>query len=332
MDLSTKYLGIDLPHPLMPGASPLVDDLDRVKRLQDAGASAIVMHSLFEEQLAAQQVDTMHHIETHAESFAEAMSYLPVPTDFNLGPDEYLEQTRKIKEMTGLPVIGSLNGTTVSGWLDHAKLIQEAGADALELNVYYVATDPTESGRDIELRLVEITRAVCEAVNIPVAVKLSPYYSSLAHLAHSLEDAGAQGLVLFNRFYQPDFNVEELKVERSLELSTSSDLPLRVQWLAVLSAQTHLGLAASGGVHSPLDVIKSVMAGAHAVQVVSSLLMIGPEHLKTLREGVEQWLVEHEYESLDEARGSLNLARCPDAAAFERSNYVKILQSWRLAT
>jgi dihydroorotate dehydrogenase (fumarate) len=329
MDLSTTYLGFNLPHPIMPGASPLVDDLDMVKRLEDAGAAAIVMHSLFEEQIVRDQVGTIHGLESHEHSFAEAMSYLPKPEEFALGPDQYLEQIRRIKEMVRVPVIASLNGVTASGWLDYSRRIQEAGADALELNVYHMATDPAESGEMVERRTLDIVRTVKLNVTIPIAVKLSPFYSSLVHFASELDDMNADGLVLFNRFYQPDIDVEALEVTPSLHLSDSSELLLRLRWLAVLSGRVWPSLAVSGGVHTPLDAVKAVMAGAHAVQIVSALLRHGPEHLKTIRDGLEEWLEEHEYESLAQARGSMRLQSAPDPSAFERANYMKILQSWR---
>jgi len=329
VDLSVKYLGLNLAHPLMPGASPFVDDLDRVKRLEDAGASAIVMHSLFEEQISGEEVATARATETHANSSGEASSYLPDPPDFRLGPDEYLEQLRKLKQTVRVPVVASLNGTTRGGWLRFAKLMQEAGADALELNVYDLATDFETRGDAVEERMVSLVQAVKKDVTIPVAVKLSPFYSSLANVARRLEEAGADGLVLFNRFYQPDINVEELEVERALQLSTSSELPLRLRWLAILSGRVRPSLAVTGGVHTPVDVIKSVMAGAHAVQLVSALLQRGPEYLRVLRAELARFLEEHEYESLEQMRGSMDLLACPDPKAYERANYMHMLQSWR---
>ncbi len=329
MDLSVKYLGLTLAHPLMTGASPFVDDLDRVKRLEDAGTSAIVMHSLFEEQISGEEVATARATETHANSSGEASSYLPDPPDFHLGPDEYLEQLRTLKKAVHVPVIASLNGTTRGGWLRFAKLMQEAGADALELNVYDLATDFETRGDAVEERLISLVQAVKKDVTIPVAVKLSPFYSSLANLAKQLDQAGVDGLVLFNRFYQPDINVEELEVERSLQLSTSSELPLRLRWLAILSGRIRPSLAVTGGVHTPVDVIKAIMAGAHAVQLVSALLQRGPEYLRVLRGEMARFLEEHDYESLDQMRGSMDLLACPDPKAYERANYMHILQSWK---
>jgi len=329
MDLSTRYLGLELAHPLMPGASPMVDDLDTVKRLEDAGASAIVMHSLFEEQIQREQVSAFVHTESHEQSFAEALSYFPSSDAFALGPHEYLEQLRKIKAAVAVPVIASLNGYTLGGWLDYARLMQEAGADALELNVYQLATDPDESGDSIEARTIEMVRAVRGAVRVPLAVKLSPFYTALGAFAQRLDDTGVDGLVLFNRFYQPDIDIEELQVRRAVFLSHSSELPLRLRWLAILSGKVKASLAVSGGVHTVVDVIQSVMTGAHAVQIVSALLQRGPAYLAKLRQELAEWLEEHEYESLRQMQGSMNLESCPDPRVYERANYMLMLQGWR---
>lgn len=328
MDLSTTYLGLRLPHPFMPGASPMVDDLDMVKRLEDAGAAAIVMHSLFEEQITAEQLATISNIEMHEESFAEALSYFPRLDQYALGPEQYLERIRHIKEAVAVPVIASLNGVTPAGWLEYASLIQQAGADAVELNVYFLATDAHDTAESVEGRLLEIVRTVKAAVTIPVAVKLSPFFSALTHLAQQLDDLGADGLVIFNRFYQPDIDVEALEAVPSLHLSDSAELLLRLRWLAILSGRVRASLAVTGGVHTPLDAIKSVMAGAHAVQMVSALLQQGPEHLRAVREQMVTWMAAHEYDSLAQMQGSMSLQRCPDPAAFERANYMRVLQSW----
>ena len=330
MDLSTTYLGLKLPHPIMPGASPMVDKIDLVKRMEDAGAAAIVMHSLFEEQLMREELATYHHIDVHADSFAEAMTYLPRPDEFNLGPDQYLEQLVRIKQSVELPVIASLNGFTSGGWIRYAKLMQDAGANALELNVYYLATNPTETGEEVEQRTIDILKAVKQAVSIPVAIKLSPFFSSMANMAKRLDDAGADGMVLFNRFYQPDIDVENLEVEPTLRLSDSSELNLRLRWLAVVSGHVRASLAVSGGVHTHIDAVKAVMTGAHAVQVVSGILQQGPDVIRRIREGLTQWLEEHEYDSLEQMRGSMNLLRCPDASMFERANYIRILQGYKV--
>jgi len=329
MDLSTTYLGLELPHPFMPGASPLVDDLDTVKRLEDAGAAAIVMHSLFEEQITREQLSTVLDMEMHADSYAEALSYFPEPKDFALGPEPYLDQLRRVKAAVGIPVIASLNGTSPAGWLDYARLIQEAGADALELNVYYLATHEWEPGEAVERRVLDVARTVKGAVSIPVALKLSPYYSSLTWLASELDKAGVDGLVLFNRFYQPDIDVANLETSPTLRLSDSSELLLRLRWLAILASKLKGSLAASGGVHTAVDAVKAIMAGADAVQVVSALLVNGPEYLEVLRAGLTAWMEEHEYGSLEQMHGSMSHANSPNPEAIERANYMKILQSWR---
>jgi dihydroorotate dehydrogenase (fumarate) len=331
MDLTTSYLGLKLDNPFMPGASPLVDDIDTVKRLEDAGAAAIVMHSLFEEQIVREQLSTFLHTERHGESFAEALTYFPSPDRFALGPEEYLEHIGRVKAAVRCPVIASLNGTTLGGWLDYAKAMQQAGADALELNVYSLHSDPEETGPALEDRTVDMLKAVKSAVKIPVAIKLSPYYTSMANFARRLDEAGADGMVVFNRFYQPDIDAEGLQAVRALHLSNSSELPLRLRWLAILSGRVKASLAVTGGVHTALDAIKSVMTGAHAIQVVSALLQRGPHYIATLREKMAAWMEEHEYTSLAQMHGSMNLLMCPDPTVYERANYMLILQSWREA-
>ena len=329
LDLSTTYLGLKLANPIMPGASPLVDSLDRVKALQDAGASAIVMHSLFEEQIDREMKAEYAHLHRHEDVFAEAASFFPESDTYALGPQEYLEHIRRVKESCNLPVIASLNGMQLGGWVEYANLIQQAGADALELNLYYLATDAAFSGEEVESDVVEIVRTVKASVKIPVAVKLSPFFSSFAHLARELEGAGADGLVLFNRFYQPDIDLDALEVEPRLELSTPDELRLRLRWLAILFGQVKLPLACTGGVHSASDVAKAILAGADVVQVVSSLLKHGPAQIRTMLDGLEKWMQEKEYESVNQMRGALSLQNCPDPSAFERANYLKILQLWK---
>ena len=329
MDLSTTYLGFRLPHPLMPGASPMVDSLDTVQRLEEAGAAAIVMHSLFEEQILQEQWATIYHMDVHAESFGEALSYFPRPGEFALGPEQYLAQIARIKKAVHIPVIASLNGTTAGGWVEYARRMEEAGADALELNVYYLATDPEEPAATVEQRTLDILRTVKQTVSIPVAVKLSPFFSSLAHFATELDVAGADALILFNRFYQPDIDIEQLEVTPKLELSNSSELLLRLRWLAILSEKVRCSLAVTGGVHTALDAIRAIMVGAHAVQMVSALLRRGPAHLRTVLDEMSTWMEDHEYTSLRQMQGSMSLARCPDPAAFERANYIRVLQGWR---
>jgi dihydroorotate dehydrogenase (fumarate) len=331
MNLRTRYLGLDLPHPFMPGASPLVDDLDVVLQLEDAGASAIVMHSLFEEQILRERYGLAYYTETHSDAHAEAASYFPEPGEFALGPWRYLERLRRIKKRVSVPVIGSLNGTTTEGWLEYAQLIQQAGADALEVNCCHLATNPLEDGNTVERRLFDIVAVVKESVTIPVAVKLSSFYSSIPHVAAKLDSLGVAGLVLFNRFYQADIDPENLEAVPRLQLSTSSDLLLRLRWLAILAGEVQASLAVTGGVHEPIDAVKAVMAGADAVQVVSALLKKGPKHLQDIRHGFERWGDEHGYESIDQMRGSMSLGSCPDPTAFERGNYLRTLQSWHRA-
>ena len=329
MDLSTTYMGFELAHPLVPGASPMVDDLDLVRRLEDAGAPMIVMHSLFEEQIAAEEVAVTRAIEIGDESYSEALSYLPKPEHFELGPAEYLEQVRKVKNAVSVPVIGSINGVTEGGWLEYARLIEEAGADGLELNLFQVQSEPRESSDVIERRQLSIVRAVKGSVQIPLAVKLSPFYSSVAHFASQLDQIGIEALVLFNRFYEPDIDVEQLEVIPVNLLSTPSELLLRLRWIGILSGRIKASLAATGGVHSAAEAVKAIMVGAQAVQMVSALLTRGPPYLKNVQYELAEWLDEHGYESLRQMQGSMSQGRCPNGKAFERGNYVRILQSWQ---
>ncbi len=327
MDLSTSYLGFTLPHPLVPGASPLADDLDTVRRLEEAGAPAIVLRSLFEEQINDEAYRQIQDVEAAEETFAEALSYYPRREEYRLsGIDRYLDQIQSIKEVVDIPVIASLNGSTLGGWVDYARNLEEAGADAIELNVYFLSTDPSESAEMVERRVVEILGAVKAGITIPVAVKLSPFFSSLPHLAARLESAGAAGLVIFNRFLQPDIDIEELDVIPRHTLSQKQELLLRLRWLAILSGRVDLSLACTGGVHSATAAIKAVMCGAHVVQLVSILLRDGPERLRTMRQEMAVWLEEHEYESLAQMRGSMSLEHSPDPSAYERGNYIRIIQ------
>jgi dihydroorotate dehydrogenase (fumarate) len=328
MDLSTTYLGFKLAHPLIPGASPLAGTLDRVRQLEEAGAPMIVLASLFEEQIKAEQIATNRSMEAGDDSFGEALSYLPKHHVFALGPEEYLEHVAKVKKAVSVPVVASLNGTTPGAWVDYAKLIQQAGADALELNIYDLATDLEETGDQVERRSLEVVRLVKAAVRIPVAVKLSPFYSSPANFAHQLDRLKVNGIVLFNRLYQPDIDVEALEVLR-VNLSSSGELLLRLRWLAALSGRVQASLAATGGVHTPVDAVKALMTGAQAVQVVSVLLHNGPGYLRDLRAGLAAWLEQHEYNSVAQLTGSMSLQKCPDPKAFERANYMQILHSWR---
>lgn len=330
MDLSTTYLGLPLKNPVMPGASPLVDKLDNVRRLEDAGAAAIVMHSLFEEQITNDQIAEFAHTEHPAESFSEAVSYFPKMEDYCLGPDSYLNQITRIKQSVDIPVIGSLNGVSMGGWIDYAHLIEQAGADALELNVYYIATDPNEPGVAVEKRTIDILTEVRNSVTIPVAVKLSPFFSSPGHFAKQLDALGASGVILFNRFYQPDIDIEELEATHRLDLSNSTELRLRLRWAAILHGHLKADIALSGGVHTMEDIIKAIMCGASVVQVVSCLLKYGPSHIGQLITGLSRWLEEHDYKSVEEMRGSMSHLHCPDPSVFERANYLRVLQLWKV--
>jgi dihydroorotate dehydrogenase (fumarate) len=329
MDLSTTYLGLRLANPFMPGASPLVDNLDTVKKLEDAGAAAIVMHSLFEEQITGEQLNTIYHMEMYANSVSEALSYFPSTREFAFGPDEYLEHIRKVKKTVNVPVIASLNGSTLGGWVDYAKQIEQAGADALELNVYHLATDPVETGAAVDQRVLDVAKAVKAATAIPLAVKLSPFFSSLTNLCCQLDELHVDGIILFNRFYQPDIDLELLEAVPKLQLSDSSELLLRLRWLAIISPHVQASLAASGGIHSGTDAAKAIMAGARGVQIVSALLERGPQYLGTIIKEMTDWMEQNEYTAVRLMQGSMSLVRCPDPHAFERANYMRVLQSWR---
>jgi dihydroorotate dehydrogenase (fumarate) len=329
MDLRTTYLGFKLPHPLIPGASPLSDEMDGVRRLEDAGAPMIVLRSLFEEQLVQEQLAAREGIDAHENAFAEALSYLPSPEGFRFGPDSYVEHLAHVKRSVGIPVVASLNGTTPGGWVEYARLLEDAGADALELNLFLVPTDPDESALDIEDRLLSLIREVRTHVKMPLAVKISPFFTSLPHFARRVESEGADALVVFNRFYEPDIDVKEQQVVRTLTLSSSMELLPRLHALAVLSGRTRLSLGVTGGVHTGLDALKAVMCGADGVQMVSALLKEGTQRLRTVRIQLERALEENEYDSLAQVKGSLSLTFCPDPKAYERINYMHILQYWR---
>jgi len=328
MNLTTTYLGFTLPHPFVPGASPLGNDLDAVKRLEDAGAPMLTLPSLFEEEIRRESLAASSAIDTPQGQFAEALSYLPDVVDYNVGPENYLEHLHLIKQTVSMPVVASLNGTTHGGWLDYAKLMQQAGADALELNIYEVATDVHRTSQDLERDMVAMVHEMSSQLIIPFAVKLSPFFTSIPNICRQFDDAGADGLVLFNRFYQPDIDVEELALIRSLRLSTSWELPLRLRWVAILFGNVQASLAVTGGVHSAIDAVKATMCGANVCQVVSALLKHGPDHIRSLTRDLGNWLEAHEYESLHQMRGSMSMQRSPDPHAFERANYLHILKSW----
>ncbi|WP_309381289.1 dihydroorotate dehydrogenase-like protein [Cerasicoccus frondis] len=328
MNLTTTYLGLELPHPFILGASPLASNLDRVRKAEDAGAAAITLHSLFEEQVTHHQAGLDAHVYAHEESFAEAGSYFPKEVEYHYGPEDYLAHLSAAKKAVNVPIIASLNGTHLGGWSYFAKEIEKAGADALELNLYYQPRVSSESAEIVEARTEEIVKTVCESIQIPVAVKLSPFFTSMAHLARRLEAAGAKGLVLFNRFYQPDIDIEELEMKPTLSLSDSSELLLRLRWLAVLFGRYQLDLACTGGVHTRDDAIKAVMCGADVVQMVSELLVNGVGRIEDLRTDLERWMEDHEYESLAQMKGSMSYRHAPNPEVIERGNYVRILQSW----
>jgi dihydroorotate dehydrogenase (fumarate) len=329
MDLSTTYLGLTLKNPIVPSASPLSHTVDSMKRLEDNGAAAIVMYSLFEEQIAHESDELNHYLSYGTESFAEALTYFPEVDDYNLGPEEYVELLHKAKKSLGIPVIGSLNGISTGGWVKFAKKIEEAGADALELNIYYIPTDPKLTGSDVEDRYMEVLHAVKTSVKIPVAIKLSPFFSSMANMAHRLDAAGADGLVLFNRFYQPDINLETLEVTPNVILSTPQSLRLPLRWVAILHGRIKASLAATSGIHTTQDVLKMLMAGADVTMMCSALLKHGPQRIKDVLAELDQWMLEHEYVSVKQMKGSMSQKSIADPAAFERANYMKALNSYK---
>lgn len=331
MDLSTTYLGLHLRSPLMPSASPITRELDEIKRAEDAGAGAVVLPSVFEEQLRHESAELDAMLEKGAESYAEALSYFPQIGEYRVGPDDYLELIQQAKAATRLPIIASLNGASVGGWTDYARQLQQAGADALELNIYYIPTDPELPGAEVEKTYVEILRSVKAAVTLPVAVKLGPYFSNMAHMARQLEQAGADGLVLFNRFYQPDIDLENLEVEHSILLSTPQARRLPLRWIAILYGRVRCSLAATSGIHTAYDALKMLMAGADVTMLCSVLLRKGMAHLAIIEQEMKRWLEEHEYESLAQLKGSMSQCKCPDPAAFERAQYMRIISTWKPA-
>jgi dihydroorotate dehydrogenase (fumarate) len=331
MDLTTKYLGLTLQNPIVPSASSLCEDVDNIKRMEDAGAGAVVLQSLFEEQLTQEKQEFDQSLTQGTNSFAEAQSYFPEPKEYHLGPEDYLEHIAKSKKAVKMPVIASVNGTSAGGWIDYAKEIQKAGADALELNIYYIPTDPKLTAADVENTYLDILKAVKGTVTIPVAVKLSPYFSSMANMAVRLDKAGADGLVLFNRFYQPDIDLEALEVKPSVLLSTPQARRLPMHWIAILYGQVKADMAATSGIHNAQDAIKVLMAGASAAMVCSVLYKQGVDQIKTIVKDMQAWLDEHEYESIKQLQGSLSQKNCPDPTAFERAHYMRAIHNFKAA-
>lgn len=330
-DLTTTYLGLSLKNPLVASASPLSKKLDRVRRLEDAGAGAVVMYSLFEEQITRDSHQLDYYLEHTADHHAEALSYFPDMERYNIGPEAYLEHLHRVKRAVQIPVIGSLNGISVGGWVEYAREIEQAGADALELNIYYVPTDPELPSAELENAYVNLVRNVRRSVRIPLAVKLSPFFTTLPHIARRFAEAGASGLVLFNRFYQPDFDLDNLEVVPHLELSSSHDLLLPLRWIALLSGRIHADFALTGGVHQIQDVVKAVMAGANVAMLASELIRSGPTRLTHLLEELREWMDEREYVSISQMRGSMSQRAVAEPAAFERADYLRALNMFDLA-
>jgi dihydroorotate dehydrogenase (fumarate) len=330
MDLRTTYLNMTLRTPLVVSAcGPLSEDIENIQRLEDAGASAVVLYSLFEEQLRQERHELEHHLTAGTESFPEALTYFPEPLQFSLGPEEYLKHVARAKETVDIPIIASLNGSTAGGWTDFAHKLQQAGADALELNIYYIPSGVRLSGAEVEKTYVDIVKAVKGVVSIPVAVKLSPFFSNMANMAKQLDDAGADALVLFNRFYQPDIDLEELEVKPSVILSTPHALRLPMRWIAILFGRVDADLAATSGIHHAPDVLKMLMAGADVTMLCSTLLARGIEHIRVIENEMGAWMEEHWYESVRQLKGSLSQMRCPDPSAFERAQYMRALTTYK---
>jgi len=330
MDLTTTYLGLKLRTPLVVSASPLSEDLDNIKRMEDAGAAAVVLYSLFEEQLRHDRLELNRNLESGTESFAEALTYFPEPDEFKLGPEEYLKHIAAAKKATRLPIIASLNGSSVGGWTEYAKQIQKAGADALELNIYYIPTDMNLSGEVVEDTYINILRAVKAEVSIPVSVKLSPFFSNFANMAKRFDEAGANGLVLFNRFYQPDVELETLEIKPNLLLSTPMAMRLPLRWIALLYGKVGASLAATSGIHRASDALKMLLVGADVTMLCSTVIRHGIPQIAMIERELTDWLEEHEYESVTQLKGSLSQKNCPEPAAFERAQYMKALTGFAM--
>jgi len=329
MDLSTTYMGLKLKNPIVPSSSPLSQSIDNVKKMEDAGAAAVVVYSLFEEQITHESGELDHYLSYGTESYAEALSYFPEPQQFYLTPYQYLDHIAALKKAVAIPIIGSLNGVSTGGWVKYAKNIEQAGADALELNIYYVATNPNLTGSEIETMYVDVLTEVKKNVKIPVAMKLSPFFTSMANMAKRLDNAGANALVLFNRFYQPDFDLEKLEVVPNLVLSTNWEMRLPLRWIAILYGNIKASLGATSGIHNHEDVIKIIMAGGDVAMMASELLVKGIGRISEILDGVKEWMEKNEYDSISMMKGSMSQKKIAQPAAFERANYMKLLQSWK---
>ena len=329
MDITTKYLGFDLNSPIVPSAGPLSHDIANLREMEDAGAGAVVLYSLFEEQIEHEELELDYHTSVPSESYAEATSYLPDNFEFRTGPVEYLDHIRKAKEAIEIPLIASLNGKSMGGWIDYAKRIEEAGADGLELNIYLLATELNKTSKEVEKTYIDIISSVRSVIKIPIAVKMHPYFSSTAFMANEFSNAGANGLVLFNRFYQPDINLDTLEIEPDVLLSTPMALRLPLRWIAILYERTNANLAATSGIYTAEDVIKLVMAGANVTQMLSGLIKYGIGHIADVIKMLKRWMEENEYDSLNQMRGSMSYKNVSDPAKFERANYMKVLHSYR---
>ncbi len=329
MNLTTTYMGLRLRSPLVPSASPLSKNIDDIKRMEDAGAAAVVMHSLFEEQLRLERYELHHHLTYGTESFPEALTYFPELSSFRVDAETYLDHISRAKETVNIPIIASLNGSSVGGWTSYAQEIEQAGADALELNVYYVPTDMNLTGAQIEQTYINILQSVKATVTIPVAIKLSPYFSNIANMAQRLDQAGANGLVLFNRFYQPDINLETLEVEPNVLLSTPQSMRLPLRWIAILYSHINASLAATSGIHTGQDVLKMLMAGTNITMLCSVLLRHGIPQIRVIEQEMREWMEQHEYESVQQLQGSMSQQNCPNPSAFERAQYMRSLQTYK---
>lgn len=329
MDITTTYLGLKLKSPIVPSAGPLSSQIDNIKQMEDAGAGAVVLYSLFEEQIEHEELELDYHTSVPSESYAEATSYLPDHFEYKRGPDEYLEHIRNAKEAVEIPVIASLNGKSIGGWISHAKLMEDAGADALELNIYSIAADINKRSEEIERNYTHIVKRVKKEVKIPVSVKMHPYFSSTAFMANELSNAGANGLVLFNRFYQPDINLETLEIEPDVILSTPMEMRLPLRWIAILYDRINADLASTTGVYTADDVVKMIMAGANVTQMLSCLIKYGIGHIADIIANLKVWMEEKEYESVEQMRGSMSYKNVADPSKLERANYMKVLHSFK---